>query len=112
MASFDFIIPNCFIETVNFEDKLPLKGKPIMCTFYKINGKFLLDATSREKSVADCRLSIGTLDGKTVCAMQKGGEGTVTSAEILDLVSKAFKKGEEIRKLIRWDLPSTRKPES
>lgn len=83
------------------KEKLPLSGTPIMCTFYKIKDKFLLDATTREESIADCRLSIGTLDGKTVCAMQKGGEGTVTSDEVLDLISKAFKKGEEIRKLIK-----------
>ncbi len=82
------------------KEKLPLSGKPVMCTFYKVSGKFLLDATTREESVADCRLSVGTLDGKTVCAMQKGGEGTITPDEILDLVSRAFKKGEEIRKLI------------
>lgn len=83
------------------KEKLPLSGKPVMCTFYKIGGKFVLDATKREASAADCRLSIGTIDGKTVCAMQKGGTGTIAPDEVLDLISVAFKKGEEIRKLIK-----------
>ncbi len=81
--------------------KLPLSCKPIMCTFYKIEDKYILDANAREKSISDCRVSIGTLDKKTVCAMQKGGEGTVTSEEILDLISEAFKRGDEVRKLIK-----------
>lgn len=81
-------------------EKLPLTEEPVLCTFGKLNGKIFADPTSREEQVMDCRLSVGITKTGDICAMQKGGEGTFTEAEILELVKKAQELSKEMRKAI------------
>ena len=83
------------------KEKLPLTNMPILCTFGKINGSIIVDMTLREFRVMDARLSIGTLEDGTICAMQKGGEGTFTPKEILTLISTAKKISKDLRKHIK-----------
>lgn len=82
------------------QTKLPVVGEPVLCTFGKIGDALFLDPTLREEESMDARLSIGVINGK-ICAMQKGGEGTFTEKEILELVELAIKKAEEIRKVLK-----------
>jgi exosome complex component RRP42 len=80
--------------------KLPMNKVPILCTFGKLDGSLILDATDREEQCLDVRLSISTTEDGHVAAMQKGNVGTLTDKEIGTLVDAAVKKGKELRKLI------------
>ncbi|MBI2041366.1 MAG: exosome complex protein Rrp42 [DPANN group archaeon] len=81
--------------------KLPVKALPIMTTFGKLAGSLFLDPTHREEKAFDSRLSISTLDDGTVCAMQKGGFGTFTKDEVLQIMGLAIQKSKELRKLLK-----------
>jgi exosome complex RNA-binding protein Rrp42 (RNase PH superfamily) len=49
----------------------------------------------------DARLSISSLPDEGIAAMQKGGFGTFTEEEILNLIDLAVEKGKELRKLVK-----------
>ena len=46
----------------------------------------------------DSRLSIGITKKGNICAMQKGGEGTITSSEMMDMIKKAQELSKDLRK--------------
>ena len=83
------------------KEKLPVVHLPIMTTFGKINGSIFVDATKREESAYDARLSISTLESGASSAMQKGGTGTFTEKEILDIFDYSIEKGKELRNLLK-----------
>ncbi len=83
-----------------YAGKLPLNGKVVSCTFAKFGSNLLLDPSLDEERGMDTRLTISTLPG-IVCAMQKGGWGSFSRDEVLELTDMAFKKGDELRKLIK-----------
>ncbi|MDR2966389.1 MAG: exosome complex protein Rrp42 [Methanobacteriaceae archaeon] len=77
---------------------LPLKDKATMCTFVKIGDKIVLDPSLDEESILDARLSIGITESGNICAMQKGGDGSLSKEEILDVVKTAYSKKDELMK--------------
>lgn len=80
--------------------KLPLQQIPILITFAKLNGKIFVDTTMREENEMDARLSIAILEDGTASAMQKGGVGTFTAEEIIELTEKAIELSKKLRKLV------------
>ncbi|NOZ77292.1 MAG: exosome complex protein Rrp42 [Euryarchaeota archaeon] len=90
-------------EMVIYEEKtgpLPVRDKPMETTFVKIGKGIVLDPNLNEEQVLDARLTIGTNQDGDICAMQKGGPGTFTQEEILELVNKSKEKAKELRKLL------------
>lgn len=83
------------------KNKLPVKTKPMLCTFGKVNGNIFLDPTAREESVIDARLCVATTQDGHIHDMQKGETGTFTKSEILKIVEIASKKGDELRKHLK-----------
>lgn len=92
-------------DKVNYREltnqKLPVVELPVLCTFGKIDDKLFVDPTAREEKVMDCRLSIGVIENRTICAMQKGGEGSITRNEVLDIVKRAQELSKELRKIVK-----------
>ena len=86
------------------KEKLPMKQLPILTTFAKLSGAIFVDVTKREENVADARLSIATLENETISAMQKGGTGTFTEDEILQIYDYAVETGKKLRKLLNKPL--------
>jgi exosome complex component RRP42 len=80
------------------KDKLPIAEEPIMCTFGKLDGEILVDPTEREEKVIDCRLSVAITKKGNICAMQKGGVGTLTTEDVLSMVKKAQELSKDLRK--------------
>jgi exosome complex component RRP42 len=80
--------------------KLPVVDKPVETTYAKIGNHIILDTCLDEELVMDSRLTVATTEKGEICAMQKGGNGTFTQDEILDIVSKSKKKGKELRKYL------------
>jgi exosome complex component RRP42 len=79
---------------------VPLRDRPINITLAKIGDKFFVDPSLEEEEVMDCRISITFTENGQVCAMQKGGTGTMTPDELLRAVEIAKVKSQELRNLI------------
>ncbi len=82
------------------KEKLPVMDKPVETTYAKIGNSIILDPCLEEELVMDSRLTVATTEKGEICAMQKGGSGTFTRDEILDIVSKSRKKCKELRKYL------------
>lgn len=80
--------------------KLPIVEKPVETTHVKVGKNIILDPCLDEELVMDSRLTVATTEKGEICAMQKGGSGTLTQDEILDIVSRSIEKGKELRKLL------------
>ncbi len=81
--------------------RLPIVEKPIETTFAKIGDKIILDPNLDEELVMNARLTIATTEKGEYCAMQKGGSGTFTPDEILEIVDVSMEKAKELRKFLR-----------
>jgi len=83
---------------------IPLRAIPINVTLAKIGDKLFVDPSLEEEEVMDCRLSVAFAEDdqkqEKICAMQKGGAGTLTPEELLRAVEIAKVKSQELRKLI------------
>jgi exosome complex component RRP42 len=97
-------MPEVKDEKVNYgkktSKKLPVGFKPITVTMVRIGESLFVDPNLDEEDVMNMRLSIAVKDDDNVCAMQKGGPGTLTMDEIRDALDIAVKKSREMRKLI------------
>jgi len=74
---------------------------PIGITILKIKEHFIVDPTLDEEKIYDARLSVATTDDGKVCALQKGGDETITIEDIRTMISIGLKKGKELRSIIR-----------
>ncbi|MFH0860447.1 MAG: exosome complex protein Rrp42 [Candidatus Altiarchaeota archaeon] len=77
---------------------LNLTCLPLSVTASKIAGRVLFDPNLDEEYATDARLTVATSD--TINAMQKGGDGSFTEAEIESIIDMAFEKAADIRKLV------------
>ena len=77
---------------------LPLRDKATMSTFVKIGDHMVLDPSLDEESILDARLTIGITESGQICAMQKGGDGSLTQEDILGAVKTAYSKKDELLK--------------
>lgn len=80
--------------------KLPIGDKPVETTYAKIGGSIVLDPCLDEELVMDSRLTVATTKKGDICAMQKGGTGTLSQEEILEIISRSIEKGKELRKFL------------
>jgi exosome complex component RRP42 len=79
---------------------LPMKDRPVEVTVGKIGNILLVDAALEEDSALDARITIATNEEGDICALQKGGKGFFTTAELLEAVDIAVEKGKELRALL------------
>ncbi len=82
------------------KDKLPLAVKPVTVTVFKRDEYIFVDPTNAEEKLYDSRLSIAVLEDGKLCALQKGGDGVLTTDEINSMVDLAITKSQEIRKAL------------
>ena len=91
-------------DIINYEEKtdkqLPLKKLPISVTVCKIGNHFIVDPTTEEEKVIDSRLTIATDEQNQLCALQKGGEESLTIEEINKMVEIGIEKCNELRKVL------------
>lgn len=80
--------------------KLPMKDRPIPVTINKIGSTLLIDTSAEEETGLDARITITTNTEGNLCAIQKGGNGFFTTAELETAVDLAIAKGKELRKLL------------
>ncbi|MBI2671504.1 exosome complex protein Rrp42 [Candidatus Woesearchaeota archaeon] len=92
-------------EKIDYEKKgtkkISIKEIPIPITVIKIKDKILVDPLLEEEECADARLTVTTLESGRVCALQKGGNVSLTPEETIKMIDLAIKKGKELRKLLK-----------
>ncbi|RJS85449.1 exosome complex protein Rrp42 [Candidatus Bathyarchaeota archaeon] len=82
-----------------FKD-LPLINYPVAITLADIDGNLIVDPWLDEEEIMNARLTISfDKDGK-ICAMQKGGSGTLSPQQIIEAIKIAKEKSEELRGLV------------
>ena len=79
---------------------LPMQNYPIATTFAEIDGKLAVDPYLEEEEVMDSRLTMTIEKDGKICATQKGGSGSLTREQILNVMRIAGEKAVEIRKLV------------
>ncbi|MEW6722863.1 MAG: exosome complex protein Rrp42 [Candidatus Micrarchaeota archaeon] len=72
---------------------------PLTTTSVKVGEKWLVDPDRDEERVLETALTIGTTE-QHVCAMQKG-KGSLSREELYERMEIAFKRGDDIRRLLR-----------
>jgi exosome complex component RRP42 len=72
---------------------------PVTTTAIKVGSNWLVDPARDEERVLETNLTIGTTE-EHVCAMQKG-KGSLSREELMELMEIAFKRGDDIRKLLK-----------
>ncbi len=82
------------------KDPVPLECEVASSTFVRINDKMVVDPTMNEEYVSTARLTVGIRDGNIV-ALQKGGNGGLTSEMIDDAISRAVKHSKKLLKHIK-----------
>ncbi|MFA6072749.1 MAG: exosome complex protein Rrp42 [Candidatus Woesearchaeota archaeon] len=80
------------------EKRLVLKRIPIPVTVCKVGDVFLVDPTDSEENTIDARLTITVLEDDKICALQKGGDGSLTTEDIAKMIDIAIDVSKQIRK--------------
>jgi exosome complex component RRP42 len=94
-------------EKVNHDEKdkpLLVKDSPVPVTFGFMGGKLMVDPGLEEESAIESRLTITTKSNGNICAVQKGGVGSLSPETIHEAVELSIKRGKEIRDLIKKNL--------
>ncbi len=92
-------IENGKIVRGEFTGPLNPTSLPVTTTMVKVGENWLVDPSRDEERVLETALTIGTTE-EHVCAMQKG-RGSLSKEELFDAMEIAFKRGDDIRKLLK-----------
>jgi exosome complex component RRP42 len=79
--------------------RMEIPRLPLCTSMIKVGNQWLVDPLLEEESAAETKLTIATTEDH-VCAVQKG-EGKLSKQEFLDNVDVAFKRGNELRSLVK-----------
>ncbi|MBI2109621.1 RNA-binding protein, partial [Candidatus Woesearchaeota archaeon] len=86
---------------VNYEKKssksLPLKHMPVGVTVIKIGNTLLVDPSAEEWGELDSRLTVATIEDGRICALQKGGDLTLSLEDVEKIVEIAAEKAKVLR---------------
>lgn len=92
-------IENGAIVRREYTGPLNPRALPVSTTMIKVGSTWLVDPSREEERVMETVLTIATTENQ-VCAMQKG-KGAVTREEVLSAIDIAFKRGNDIRKMLK-----------
>ena len=79
---------------------LPVSKTPIMCSYHKVGGRYVLDADKREETGGDERIHITLGDDGHVHSLQKGLKGIFSAAEFDEIMEHALTRCAELRELV------------
>ncbi|WP_297515275.1 exosome complex protein Rrp42 [Thermococcus sp.] len=88
------------VKILDEYEPLPVKSVPIPVTFAKIGNTMVVDPNLDEERVMDGRITITTDENGHISAVQKGEGGSFKLEEVMYAVDTAFKKAEELRKVV------------
>ena len=85
---------------VGEDHTLQVNGTPIMASFTRVGGRFVLDATEQEELGGDERIHITLGDEGHLHSLQKGLKGVFTPEEFAEILAVAEQKCSELRKMV------------
>jgi exosome complex component RRP42 len=91
-------VENGKITRRDYAGPLNPSALPISTTMIKVGSTWLVDPSREEERVKETALTIATTE-EHVCAVQKG-KGSLTKDEFLSAIDIAFKRGNDIRKML------------
>lgn len=83
------------------DEHIPMNSMPIPITVIKIGDNLLVDPTEAEYESLDARLTVAVLEDGTLCAMQKGGDASLTANDLNDMLDLAIAKSAEVRQKVK-----------
>lgn len=94
-------VPNVRHKISETDTPLPTREPPISCTVVKIGKALLSDPSLDEDLVFDARLTVACDQEGAIRAMQKGGNGSFSLAEVKTIIKMSQNSGRLIRALIK-----------
>lgn len=82
------------------DEPLPVTCMPISVTAHKLGNDLIIDPNFDEESVATARLTVTTDENGNFRAMQKGGRGSITRADLSLCLDRSVEIGKQIRTII------------
>ena len=86
------------LDYENRKDKLEIVRDVLSCSFEKIGGKLVLDATDEEEVASEGRLTTATCSDELVCGGQKSGAAAFSKDEVLQMIDLSFEKRKQLLK--------------
>jgi exosome complex component RRP42 len=96
-------IPKFEDNEIIYEEKgrpLPLQAYPIACTFAKVGNSLVVDPNHVEEQLMTARVTVTYMDDKSICAIQKGGKGTLLFSDIDSAITRANILSTKLRKIV------------
>jgi exosome complex component RRP42 len=88
------------IELLEATTPLPVVDRPIAITLAKMNGAIIVDPCLKEEFAMTGRITFSFTQEGNLCALQKGGDGTFSSSEVLSAFEKARKIAPQLRQFL------------
>ena len=85
---------------VGQDSPLKVSKKPIMCSYHKVGGRFVYDASYKEELGGDERIHITLGDDNHVHSLQKGLKGIFTADEFEEIMEHAKSRCAELREIV------------
>ena len=85
---------------VGEDHTLQVNGTPIMASFTRVGGRFVLDANEQEELGGDERIHITLGDEGHLHSLQKGLKGVFTPVEFAEILAVAEQKCSELREMV------------
>ena len=79
---------------------LPVSKTPTMCSYHRVGGRYVLDASKKEELGGDERIHITLGDDGHVHSLQKGLKGIFTTDEFEEIMEHAIERCAELRDLV------------
>ncbi len=91
------------VELLDTYRPLKMNNIPISVTTHKLGNHLFVDPNAKEEASSDARITFGYTE-EFINSGQKGGQGTFTKAEILELVEKNMELSKKIRETLKEQL--------
>jgi exosome complex component RRP42 len=100
----DTKFPEIVDDVIDYKKKtdkgIKLEKQPIGVTVYKIGEHLIVDPVDDEEEQMDARLTVASLEDGTLCAMQKGGDVSLSTEDVSKIVDIAIEKAGFLRKFL------------
>ena len=83
------------------DEAVPVNAMPVPVTVIKIGDNLLVDPTEEEYECLDARLTVAVLDDNSLCAMQKGGNASLSVKDLNEMIDLAIAKSQELRAKVK-----------
>jgi exosome complex component RRP42 len=100
-AKFPSLTEDFQVDYKNKTEKIPIEKSPISCTVWQIGSDYVVDPMVAEENASNGRLTVVFTEDDKICAMQKGGNGSIVQENIAPMVELAHKTTKQLRGILQ-----------